>query len=72
MNTKNKLLVSLSSYLKEKIESLSDKYGCSQAKIVKRISVVIKSSRDASLRTILIVLEFLLLILKQYLMNILI
>lgn len=65
MNTKNKLLVSLSSYLKEKVESLSDKYGCSQAKIVKKISVVIKSSRDVSLRTVLIVLEFLLLILKQ-------
>lgn len=31
----------------------------------KKISVVIKSSRDVSLRTILIILEFLLLMLKQ-------
>lgn len=38
----------------------------------KRISVVIKSSRYAPLRTVLIVLEFLLFILKQHLMNILI
>ncbi len=35
MSSKIRMLVSLSSYLKEKVESYSEKYGCSQAEVVR-------------------------------------
>lgn len=35
MQNKTRLLVSLSSYLKEKVETYSEKYGCSQAEVVR-------------------------------------
>ncbi|MBP1908250.1 hypothetical protein [Methanolobus bombayensis] len=35
MSGKARMIVSLSSYLKEKVESYSEKYGCSQAEVVR-------------------------------------
>jgi metal-responsive CopG/Arc/MetJ family transcriptional regulator len=35
MTHKERLVISLSSYLKEKVESYSEKYGCSQAEVVR-------------------------------------
>jgi len=35
MKDKNKMLLSLSPYLKEKVVEISEKYGCSQAEVLR-------------------------------------